>query len=208
MMATTRTGLISVACAVAAAVAVLFAPVTIVQQVDAQSNQAVITGPVGPSPYNVVRGWHKPFAEPGFAFGGNSGVFAESPNRIFVAQRGEFRLPTPIPPEFAGFAGSIKMNVLTLADRRVWQNCLYTLDRNGKVKERWTQWDQLCEGSSGPGPHRLRISPYDRERRVWVVNETFHIENEYVMQLDPREFDSVPEFVIEECTRLSALMTA
>ena len=47
------------------------------------------TGPVGPSPYDVVRGWHKPFSEPGFAFGGNSGIFAESPNRIFVAQRGE-----------------------------------------------------------------------------------------------------------------------
>ena len=131
-------------------------------------------GPIGPSPYDVVRGWHKPFAAPGFAFGGNSGVFAESPDRIFIAQRGEFRLPAPVPPEFAGFAGSIKMNVLTLADRRVWQNCLYTLDRNGTVKERWTQWDPLCEGSAGPGPHRLRISPYDRERRVWVVNETFN----------------------------------
>ena len=131
-------------------------------------------GPSGPSPYDVVRGWHKPFAEPGFAFGGNSGVFAESPDRIFVAQRGEFRLPTPVPPEFAGFAGSLKMNVLTLTDRRVWKNCLYTLDRNGQVKERWTQWDRLCEGSDGPGPHRLRISPYDPAKRVWVVNETFH----------------------------------
>ncbi len=136
--------------------------------------QAVPEGPVGPSPYDVVRGWHKPFAEPGFAFGGNSGVFAESPDRIFVAQRGEFRLPDPIPPAFTGFAGSIGMNVLTLVDRRVWKNCLYTLDRNGKVKERWTQWDHLCEGSSGPGPHRIRISPYDRDRRVWVINETFH----------------------------------
>ena len=132
------------------------------------------TGPIGPSPYDVVRGWHKPFAAPGFAFGGNSGVFAESPDRIFVAQRGEFRLPTPVPPEFAGFAGSLKMNVLTLVDRRVWQNCLYTLDRNGNVKERWTQWDHLCEGSAGPGPHRLRISPYDPARRVWVINETFN----------------------------------
>jgi hypothetical protein len=131
-------------------------------------------GPSGPSPYDVVRGWHKPFAEPGFAFGGNSGVFAESPDRILIAQRGEFRLPTPVPPEFAGFAGSLKMNVLTLADRRVWKNCLYTLDRNGQVTERWTQWDKLCEGSDGPGPHRLRISPYDPAKRVWVVNETFH----------------------------------
>ena len=136
--------------------------------------QPTTSDPTGPSPYDVVRGWQKPFAEPGFAFGGNSGVFAESPDRIFIAQRGEFRLPTPLPPEFAGFAGSLKMNVLTDVERRVWRNCLYTLDRNGRVKERWTQWDQLCEGSSGPGPHRLRISPYDPERRVWVINETFH----------------------------------
>ncbi len=131
-------------------------------------------GPIGPSPYDIVRGWHQPFAAPGFAFGGNSGVFAESPDRILIAQRGEFRLPSPLPPEYAGFAGSLKMNVLTLADRRVWQNCLYTLDANGRVKERWTQWDRLCEGSDGPGPHRLRISPYDPAKRVWVINETFH----------------------------------
>ncbi|MGD9906074.1 MAG: hypothetical protein AB7U83_21590 [Vicinamibacterales bacterium] len=146
---------------------------------------AVDPGPVGPSPYDVVRGWHKPFAAPGFAFGGNSGVFAESPDRIFVAQRGEFRLPDPVPAGFAGFAGSLKMNVLTLTDRRVWRNCLYTLDKDGRVKERWTQWDRLCEGSDGPGPHRLRISPYDPARRVWLVNETFH--QIYVFSNDGKE---------------------
>src|SRR5258708_2865318 len=59
-------------------------------------SKAVISGPVGPSPYDVVRGWHNPFAEQGYAFGGNSGLFAESPNRILVAQRGETRLPDPI----------------------------------------------------------------------------------------------------------------
>ena len=143
-------------------------------QVPAPPANVVELGPMGPSPYNVVRGWQKPFAAPGFAFGGNSGVFAESPDRIWIAQRGEFRLPDPLPPGYAGFAGSIKMNVLTVVDRRVWQNCLYTLDRNGNVKERWTEWDRLCEGSSGPGPHRIRISPYDPARRVWVINETFN----------------------------------
>ena len=137
-------------------------------------SKAIISGPVGPSPYDVVRGWHKPFAAPGFAFGGNSGIFAESPDRIFIAQRGETRLPDPVPPTFAGFAGSIGINVLNAVDRRVWQNCLYTLDREGRVKERWTQWDKLCEGSPGPGPHRIRISPYDPEHRVWVINETFN----------------------------------
>jgi hypothetical protein len=136
--------------------------------------QPTVTGPSGPSPYTVVTGWHKPFAEPGFAFGGNSGIFAESPNRIFVAQRGEARLPDPVPAGYAGYAGSIGINVLTEDTRRVWRNCLYTLDADGKVKERWTQWDQLCEGATGPGPHRIRISPYDPDKRVWVINETFH----------------------------------
>ncbi|WP_193608642.1 AAA family ATPase [Nocardioides lijunqiniae] len=31
------------------------------------------------------------------------------------------------------------------------------------------------------------------------VNESYHIENEYVMQLNPREFDAVPEHVILKC---------
>src|SRR5687768_5382998 len=140
----------------------------------ATTAQVILDGPTGPSPYDVVRGWHKPFAAPGFAFGGNSGVFAESTDRIFIAQRGEFRLPDPLPPGYLGFAGSSKMNVLNLTDRRVWQNCLYPLDRDGRVKANWKQWDHLCEGSHGPGPPRVRISPYDPERRVWLVNETFH----------------------------------
>lgn len=34
------------------------------------------------------------------------------------------------------------------------------------------------------------------------VNESYHIENEYVMQLNPREFDAVPEHVVDSCARL------
>jgi len=141
---------------------------------DAPAGQGNLRGPTGPSPYDIVRGWHEPFAAPGFAFGGNSGVFAESPDRIFIAMRGETRLPDPVPPEFEQHAGSIGINVLNDTDRRVWRHCLYTLDADGRVREMWDQWDHLCEGSDGPGPHRLRISPYDPERRVWLVNETFH----------------------------------
>jgi len=134
----------------------------------------VIRGSIGPSPYEIVRSWHQPFADKGYAFGGNSGVFAESPDRIFIAMRGEAKLPDPIPEEYLGFAGSLGINVLFEVERREWRHCLYTLDRNGHVSEMWDQWDHLCEGSDGPGPHRVRISPYDPERRVWVINETFH----------------------------------
>jgi ABC-type multidrug transport system ATPase subunit len=34
------------------------------------------------------------------------------------------------------------------------------------------------------------------------INESYHIENEYVMQLDPYKFESVPEYVIAECDRV------
>lgn len=131
-------------------------------------------GPTGPSPYDIVEGWHKPFAEEGFAFGGNSGVFAESSDRIFISQRGETRLPSPVPPEYAGYAGSLGINALRDADRRTWQNCLMVVDGDGNLIEVWDQWDYLCDDSDGPGPHRIRISPYDPERSVWVINETRH----------------------------------
>ena len=86
------------------------------------------SGATGPSPYQAVEGWLTPFADAGFAFGGNSGVFPESPDRIFVLQRGETRLPDPVPPGFAGFVGSIGINALRAADRRTWQHCIFVVD--------------------------------------------------------------------------------
>ena len=130
-------------------------------------------GPTGPGPYDVVDGWMKPFASEGFAWGGHSGVFAESPDRIFVVQRGETQLPDPVPPGFAGFVGSIGLNSLQ-GGVRVWQNCIFVVDGDGNVIEVWDQWDHLFEGSDGRGPHRIRISPYDPERRVWVIDESGH----------------------------------
>ena len=142
-------------------------------------------GPIGPSPYDVVEGWHKPFAAEGFAFGGNSGVFAESPDRIFISQRGETRLPNPVPSGFDGYVGSIGINALREAELRTWQNCLMVVDGDGNLIEVWDQWDHLCNESEGPGPHRIRISPYDPERRVWVINESRH--QIFVFSNDGRE---------------------
>lgn len=39
------------------------------------------------------------------------------------------------------------------------------------------------------------------------INETFHIENEYIMQLNPHKYDSVPEYIVKECDRLLGLTT-
>lgn len=152
----------------AGAATLMFAVPSITQ---AQGNAR---GPIGESPYDVVPLWADPFQEEGFAFGGNSGIWAESPERIIIAQRGETILPHPIPEEYLGFAGSIGINVLTDTNRRTWQNCLYTVNGDGEPTEIWDHLDYLCEGSEGPGPHRLRVNPYDPERKIWLVNETFH----------------------------------
>ncbi len=34
------------------------------------------------------------------------------------------------------------------------------------------------------------------------INETYHIENEFISQLDPSKFDIIPEYVIDECNKL------
>lgn len=140
----------------------------------AWSQQGNARGRIGESPYNVISGWHVPFQEEGFGFGGNSGLWAESEDRIIVAQRGETVLPYPVPEDFPGYAGFLGINVLTDTNRRTWQNCLYTMNGDGEVIEVWDHLDYLCENSDGPGPHRVRISPYDPESRIWLVNETFH----------------------------------
>ena len=36
------------------------------------------------------------------------------------------------------------------------------------------------------------------------INEQFHIENEYIMQLDPRKYELIPSFIIDECDRFIA----
>jgi DNA-binding beta-propeller fold protein YncE len=130
-------------------------------------------GPIGPSPYQAVSGWLKPFDE-GFTFGGNVGVQPDSPNRIFVLQRGSTKLPDPVPAGYEGYAASIGMSTQK-GEGRAWRNIIFVVDGNGKMIEAWHQWDHLfARTDANPGPHRIRISPYDRERRVWVIDESAH----------------------------------
>ena len=130
--------------------------------------------PIGESPYSVVSGWLKPFQADGFAFGGNSAIWAETSDRIIINQRGETHLPYPIPDDYPGFAGALGINVLTEPNRRIWQNCLFEVDGDGNLITVWEHLDYLCEGADGPGPERIRVNPYDPERKLWVVNHTHH----------------------------------
>lgn len=37
------------------------------------------------------------------------------------------------------------------------------------------------------------------------INEAFHIENEYIMQLNPHKYDFIPEHIIAECDQSMAV---
>lgn len=143
--------------------------------VSVRAQESGIPGPTGPSPYRfTTESWMQPFAGEGFTWGGTSGIVVQSPDRIFVLQRGETELPEQLPPEYTNFAGSLGWNVLR-GRGRVWQNNIYVIDSEGNVLEVWDQWDHLFVGTDGPGPHRIRMSPYDPENRLWLVDETGHI---------------------------------
>lgn len=49
---------------------------------------------------------------------------------------------------------------------------------------------------------RIIRGKHDDDVIAKFINEAYHIENEYVMQLNPHKFESVPEYVVDECTRL------
>ena len=120
-------------------------------------------------------------------------VFAESPNRVFLVQKGELaridkRPETKWVPEFgpglvfpvfrlplrqAG-AGAGSNPLDPPADGKAgvdwrWEHCIVVVDADGKIIEDWTQWDKLFTR-----PHDVEISPYDPEKNVWVVDAEGH----------------------------------
>ena len=56
----------------------------------------------------------------------------------------------------------------------------------------------------------FRLLELDQDHPVIrkFVNETYHIENAFICQLDPSRFDLIPEYVIMECDKLIALPPA
>jgi peptidylamidoglycolate lyase len=123
-------------------------------------------------PYDVVPNWPLPlgYAKPGYIWGSTGGVFAESSNRIFIANRGELKLPDKLPFGFTGFWGSFNEQATTPTPE--FRNCLVVVDANGKAVESWTQWDHLF--ADGRGPHSVTMSPYDPDHNVWVIDDIHH----------------------------------
>jgi DNA-binding beta-propeller fold protein YncE len=133
----------------------------------AQSASSRVGGEDETGPYDVATGWPQPLGHPGWTWGSQGGVFAETPNRIYIANRGELPIPEKAPEGYTGGYGAFGQPATAGKPRM--QNCILVVDGNGKLLEDWTQWDHLFEG--GRGPHHVKISPYDPEKHVWVVDD-------------------------------------
>ena len=126
--------------------------------------------------YELVPNWPREWAEPGYIWGSQSSVFAESENRIYIAVRGELKLPAELPSGFPGFWGALGERAIAARGPEP-RNVIVVVDSTGKMIESWTQWDHLwAENQKTPntllGPHAIKISPYDPDRHVWIVDES------------------------------------
>ena len=119
--------------------------------------------------YYDVAAWPARFDSPGYIRASNSGIFVESPDRIYLITRGEIKLPEQLPADFNGTIGSLPEQVTR--QKAQLRNCIVVANSRGEILERWTQQDHLFE-IGGRGPHRIKISPYDAERHVWVVDDS------------------------------------
>ena len=150
-------------------------------------------------PYEVVADWPKPLSnltgDPKWRWGVSQGIFAESPNRVFMINKGQIpELKRPAQQPVPQFGPSLAFPISGVPFRHgsqspvaavhgpdpsrddpgwkgkmgvdcKWGNVLNVLDADGNVTESWTQWDDMLRD-----PHAIYISPYDPEKNVWLVD--------------------------------------
>jgi hypothetical protein len=147
-------------------------------------------------PYELVANWPQPLPDgpdgvkhEGWTWGSVGAVFAETPDRIWIAQRGELPLPsgakpwTPYsmlqPPRTSTGNDDGLGATCEPAEKRGWErryhHVIFVVDRNGKMVQWWPQHDKLFEMTCGRGPHKIKMNPYDREKHVWVIDDQLHV---------------------------------
>ena len=123
-------------------------------------------------PYEVVPDWPQPLDLPGLTWGRTAAVYAESPDRVFVLQSSMLPIEAPEPMVYY-----MPSRSAVSAPASVNTHMIMTFDREGKLKEAWTQWDDLFRL-----PHRILTNVFDPERPIWVAdnqaNSVFKFSND------------------------------
>jgi hypothetical protein len=147
-------------------------------------------------PYEPVENWPLPLQDgpdgikhAGWTWGSVGAVYAETPDRIWIAQRGELPLPpgakpwTPYgllnPSRTATGNGDGLGATCESAPVRGWErryhHVIFVVDRNGKMVQWWSDLDKIFEGKCGRGPHKIKMNPYDPDKHVWIIDDQLHM---------------------------------
>src|SRR3972149_2951357 len=84
--------------------------------------------------YQVVEGWLKPLPNhDGWVPGPITAIFAESPDRVFVIQRGELPLPDRVKPGPGAMFGAPGRSASSAVSQARRENYVLVADRNGRI---------------------------------------------------------------------------
>ncbi|MBM3776747.1 MAG: hypothetical protein FJW23_00720 [Acidimicrobiia bacterium] len=110
-------------------------------------------------PYDVVENWPQPL-DPEWTWGRTGGVWAESPDRVYIIQTGEI----PVATRNAG-GNPPRMHAVDHPDTRHTKQFM-VVDREGKLIESWEEQvkDLFVH------PHSVKQSPYDADKHVWITD--------------------------------------
>ena len=146
--------------------------------------------------YKVVEDWPKPLPDTrhshdGWTWGSFGGVYAENPDRIWIAMRGELPLPPGAKPwtPYAALKpprGNATGNGDGLTRRASRSR---SADGSAASSTRSSSWTATASWSTsgrtstrcsaklpcGRGPHQIKISPYDPEKHVWIIDDQLHM---------------------------------
>ena len=149
-------------------------------------------------PYELVENWPQPLPDgpdgikhEGWTWGSVGGIYAETPDRIWVAMRGELPLPqgakpwTPygmLDPSRGNATGNddgLSATCEPTANKRGWErryhHTIFVVNRDGKLVQDWPHLNAMFEMTCGRGPHKIKMSPYDAEKHVWIIDDQLHV---------------------------------
>jgi len=173
---------------------------------------AAVPGEIGgwdlTGPYDVAKDWPKPLSQlPGhekWTWGSVEGVFAESPNRVFIFQRGELpAMARPMTRAIPEIGPSLSFPVGQVPFRNASQGPASSPPGAGgpgadpaDPAQAWkgrmgvdARWEHLLVVVDANGniteqwtqwdslfkrPHSIYINPYDPDKYVWVVDDHNH----------------------------------
>jgi hypothetical protein len=148
-------------------------------------------------PYDVVPNWPQPLPDgpdgvkhEGWTWGSTGAVYAESPDKIWIAMRGELPLPPGAKPwtpygmlnptrgNATGNDDGLSATCEPQGQKRGWErryhHVIFAVDRDGKQVEYWPQHDKLFQERCGRGPHKIKMNPYDPDKHIWVIDDQLH----------------------------------